>query len=309
MIAALTLAALGGLTIELPAETSVSGLELSLGAVAVVHGDDPDLVARAEALGLGYAPAPGFQRVLEAERVRAELARELPGIELTVSGAPRCRVLAATITVASADLRERARTVLREALGDADADLAPCGELLDLEVPQPLQGLELEPVWNGRAPSAGAWSVPVRVYVDGELYRTVSTAWDVALWQRRSVLRRSVRAGEELAPTDFETRRVRVGTGPESGALAPEQLGTAVARRDLEAGAIVTARDVERRVVLHRGDVVSLEVRRGGVQVRALVTALGDGHVGDRVRVRCEKTGKELVARVRSSELVALTFE
>jgi len=297
------------LEVRLPPEARVKGMELTLGQVATVSGSDPALVARAGALSLGYSPAPGFQRLLELERVRAQLARELGDVELSFAGAEHCRVSTATTTVTVERLRQEARVALRERLGEADVDVLPAGSLAPLEVPEPRAELTLQAVGGGRELGAGTWTIPVRVFVDGELYRTVGTTWEVALWERRSVLRHAVSAGESLDPADFETRRVRVGAGPDARALPPEALEQAVATRDLEEGAVLSDRDVERRLVLHRGDVVSLEVQRGKVVVRALVTALGEGRVGDRVRVRCDRTGKELVARVRSGELVAMTLE
>ena len=301
----------GELSVQLPPEARVQGMELTLGQVATVSGSDSELVARAGALSLGYSPAPGFQRVLELERLRALLLRDLGDVtvNVTVEGAERCRVRTATTTVTVERLRQEARAALRASLGEADVDVLPIGSLVALEVPEPREELTLQAVGSGRELGAGTWTIPVRVYVDGELYRTVSTSWEVALWERRSVLRRAVSAGDSLRPEDFETRRVRVGAGPEARALPPEVLEQAVAARNLEEGAVLSEHDVERRLVLHRGDVVSLEVQRGKVVVRALVTSLGEGRIGDRVRVRCDRTGKELVARVRSGELVAMTLE
>ena len=62
-------------------------------------------------------------------------------------------------------------------------------------------------------------------------------------------------------------------------------------------------------MVMKRGDVVGLEVRRGTVMVRAQAIALQDGRVGDRIRVTCERTGKEVTAIVVSRELVELRLK
>lgn len=314
MITALTLVTLGAfappatvdLTLELPAEVRVRGLEMTLGEVATVTGADATTVADVRALELGYAPAPGFQRVLDAARLQALVARSFPDVALSLAGSPRCRVLAATATVTPAELIAEARDALGARFGGKDFELDLQNELAELEVPEPRQGIVLEAALAASEHGVGTWSVPVRVLVDGELYRTVFTSWHVSRWERRQVLARPIRAGEVIRLEDVETRRVRVATGPEASPLAEGAFGHAVATRDLPAGAVVTERDVERTTVLRRGDAVSLEILRGGVQVRALAVALADGRVGDRIRVRCEKTSRELVAVVRSRQLVVL---
>jgi hypothetical protein len=81
--------ALGGATVTLPVDAKVKGTEIELGELCLVAGLDGELVARVRALELGYAPAPGFSRLLTAERIRAELARALPGVEIRVTGESR----------------------------------------------------------------------------------------------------------------------------------------------------------------------------------------------------------------------------
>lgn len=311
MIAALTLLAVVGtptadLTLELPAEARVRGLEMTLGQIATVTGADATKVASVRALDLGYAPAPGFHRVLDAARLEAMIARAHPDVQLAFAGSPRCRVLAATAQVTPEQAIAAARAALEARFEGQDVELELVGELQALEVPEPRQGIALEAALAAGDHGIGTWSVPVRVLVDGELYRTQFTTWKVSRWQRRQVLARAVRAGEVIGLDALEMRRVRVATGPEASPLDAAAFGHAVALRDLPAGAVVTERDVERQTVLRRGDAVSLEIQRGGVQVRALAVALADGRVGDRVRVRCEETSRELVAVVRSRQLVVL---
>lgn len=310
LIALVPLSTADGLTVELPAAVAVEGLELTLGSIATVTGDDAELVERARATRLGYAPAPGYRRVLDGRRLAADLERSLGVTTIELAGAQRCVVTPRTTTVSGGDIANEAVAVLAAAFEGTEARITAAGTVSDLEVPAALTEVVLEaelfPDGSSRELGAGSWTVPVRVVVDGETYRTVFTPWTVELWQSRQVLRRAVRAGESLSPDDFEIRRVPVGTGPESHAIDPGTLGQAVARRDLPAGSLVTERDVQRTVVLRKGDLVSLEIARGGVVVRALATALVDGRVGDRVRVRCDKTQKELVAVVRSRELVEL---
>lgn len=306
MIATITLGLLGGITVTLRPQAEVTGTEFTLGAIASVSGADEDAVARVSGFSLGYAPAPGYSRLFVRQRLAAQLARGFADLEIAVEGQTTCRVLPSVQTVEARRISFEAEGVLREVFAVTDVHLEPSGQVADLVVPRAGQRLELRARLREHTPRPGAWSVPVEILIDGQVYRTVWTSWVAELWERRQVLRRDVAGGEVLQASDFETRRVRVGTGRERNALSPIAFGHAIARRDLSVGSVVTARDVERMTVVHRGDHLSLEVRRGQVTVRAVAIAQQDGRVGDRVHVICERTGKEISAVVVSRELVEL---
>lgn len=289
-------------TITLPDAAKVTGTEMTVGAIATVTGDDPAEVKRVEALSLGYAPAPGFSRLMQAERISADLKRLVPELELEVTGALRCRVTPSVVTLTAAKLLEESGRVLRAGFEGADAKITATGPLSDLVVPAAAQTLELEASLPEKERAAGTWNVPVVVRIDGNVYRTVWTSWTVELWERQYVLRRAVSAGMTLRAEDFEVARVPVGPGVSNRTLQPATFGHAVARRDLAKGAVVTDGDVQRQVVIKRGDTISLEVHSGTIIVRALAIAQRDARVGDRIPVRLEQTGKELVAIVRGPE-------
>jgi flagella basal body P-ring formation protein FlgA len=303
MIAALILST-GGVSVTLPAETDVRGLELTLGVVATVAGSEQDAVTRVRALTLGRAPAPGYSRVLRIEDVAALLQATFPELPIDVQGEQRCRVRPRTERIEAARLQEVALAALAEHFVGQEVETRLQAELADLLVPMGRNGVRLDASAGERGGGPGRWSIPVRVTVDDELYQTVWTSWSVEVWQEREVLARGVLRGEPLAPADFERRRVRVQEA-RSG-LRPSSLRGAVARRDLPAGSIVTERDVERPRVVRRGDTLHLEVKKGQVTARAVAVAQQDGRLGDRIRVAATATGREFLATVVSRELVEL---
>ncbi len=298
-----------GVTVTLPDTVEVRGTELTVGAIATVTGDDPALVARVQAASLGYAPAPGYSRLLDRERLDGDLELILPTIEVDVAGAARCRVTPAVTSVSAASLYKEAGDKLREVFRGADARMAAVDGLVDLVVPAANQAIDLRVDLQDRVPRAGSWSVPVEIVVDGAAYRTIWTSWTVELWQRRYVLRHHVRAGRELVAGDFELARVPVAPGPAQQALDPMALGASTLLRDMAKGSVVTDRDVQRKIVIRRGDSVGIEIRRRSVTVRAMAVAKQDGRIGDRIAVSLNGSQKELVAIVTGLETVELHLD
>jgi flagella basal body P-ring formation protein FlgA len=148
------------------------------------------------------------------------------------------------------------------------------------------------------ASTAGRWSLPVEILVDGTPYRTVWVSLDVELYRTVPVLVRDVPAGAELGLADVAERRVLVSGPIAERPLSALELAGSRARRTLARGLPVGAHDVIRVAAIKKGETANLTVRNGGVLVNAKVIALEDAHVGELVAVRVLNSNKDLSAEV-----------
>ena len=306
MITTIATLALGGLTVALPMEGKAQGTEITLGEVATLSGLAETELAVLEDLSLGYAPSPGYSRLLRSDQVLASIRRARPELEVHMVGRDACRVWPEVERVEPTTVFAAAEAELARVLGAADAAWEPVGELPAIEVPAGARRHELRARLFERQPRTGTVSVPVQVLVDGTVYRTVWTSWRLELFERRPVLVRAVNAGERLSADLFVTRRV---TASASGAARPLTAGLvlgAVAARDLEAGSVVTDLDVHRPVVVESGGGVLLEVGKGHITARVPAQALESGAIGDRIRVRTLDGGRELTGTVAAGDLVKI---
>lgn len=299
---------LSGVTVTVPVEARVKGTEIELGELCLVAGLDGELVARVRALELGYAPAPGFSRLLTAERIRAELAKSIPGVEVRVTGERACRVWPQVDEIPPAALEETARAELLRAFAGKEATFTLSEPIGSVKVPLGERGRQI----SARVPAtelhSGIIGVPVEVLVDGLRYRTVWTSWRVDIWETRPVLARSVRAGEELRPDLFSRARVQIGRAAEADALDPRQILGAVAKRDLALGERVTAQDVHRPAAVTLGATLFLRVKKGSIEARVSALALETGTVGERIRVKTVEAGQELVATIVGRDLCEISL-
>jgi len=296
-----------GVTITLPAETKVMGTELSLGAVATIECDDPLVAARVQALSLGYAPAPGFSRVLEAGVLLRQVRQAAPGVEVKFVGAGACRVFPETEMISGDAIENAARAGLAAHLGNRD--LGDCTmelvtAIAGIEVPRGKQACSLEVAPQPAKPSAGPALVAVRLIVDGQTYRTAYTTWKVQAWREQPVLLRAVRAGETIDASMVELRRAPIDAALVSNTLDSVQvLGTAAAR-ELPAGRTLLTGDLVRPTIVKKGDILILIVNSGAVRVRTPVTAQQAGALGDRIKVVVQQSGRELNAVVETRDTV-----
>lgn len=295
-------------TLSLPREAHVAGRQLSLGQVAHIEGPEQGLVERLRAHPLGYTPAPGFSRVLHAERLAQELARAFPGEALRFSGERQVRVWPQVETISAAAQREASQAALTELQRGRTIEFLPLAEPAELAVPKGAEPARLVARAAGQNLASNAVEISLEVYADGALYRTVRLPYRAVEWVELPVLVRDVGPGETLGAQDFKLERLPKQPG-QVAALTLSMATGALSSRALRAGQPISAQDVHRPLAILAGNSLFVEVRRGAVAARSLGVALDSGSLGDRIRIQLAGTQREMRAVVQSRDLVVVCLD
>jgi flagella basal body P-ring formation protein FlgA len=299
---------LASITISLPETAHVRGQEMRLGAIARIEGAGAADAARLEAITLGYTPSPGFARVITKSDVANKVRAAFPGTTVEVAGSDRCRIEVETQNVSGETVRAEATRALRAALAGRDATIGADGVQADIVVPRFEKGFEVRAQPDASTLRSGAVSVPVQVWIDGAPYQTVQSCFSVELYETLPVLARDLRRGDVLDGTSVTMQRVRVEAGLAGEPLSPAALPGAMVLRDMQKGALITDRDVQRARLVKQGDLVQIQVRKGAVVARATAIAAQDGCLGDKVRVTTAGSQRELAAVVTGASTVEVNL-
>ena len=303
MIALQLLLLTAGVTVELPAVAEAQGTTITLGEIASVICDDPKTLEQLNSIELGYMPAPGYSRTLRRWKVEQAVAIMLPDVEVTWSGESACRVSPAVEMIAATKLYETACSAVRGLFDGREVTIQATGSLDDISVPRGAATAVLRADLLSNEARPGAWSVPVRVLVDGDPYRTVWIGLNIEIYAELPVLLQAAPKGTQLKASMFVVRRVRL-TETASQPLALGLLAESIAVRAMPAGHIVTERDVERPLSVNAGGPVWIEVVHGHIRASILGSAMQSGRIGDVITVQIEATGKEIKATVTGRERV-----
>lgn len=298
MLLATLLLSFGGVTVELPAKVEASGLNLRLGDVAKVSGDDAVEVERVRDIDLRYVPSPGYSRLLHRARLKQQAKLQVPGADITFEGSIQCRVFPKTKLVTAAEVKGHAQRVVEAKFKGTDVEISFTGSLKDIPAPTGKQGVEVKARRATGPADQGLQGVAVDILVDGELWRTQWTTWSVAAWEDMPILRVRVSKGQKITPDMFQLERRKRTQGASSSPLSFRNLQNAVAARELAPGDAVYARDVTRETVVTQGHRVQIEVKSGRVLATTAGVAKEDGRIGDSIRVQLDVTGKELTGTV-----------
>jgi flagellar basal body P-ring formation protein FlgA len=139
-----------------------------------------------------------------------------------------------------------------------------------------------------------AWTlyVPVQIEVHGEVV----------------VIAQSLPRGTVLQRSHLRLERQDVGRLSAGYLADPEEARDMVLRRALQSGTVLTPQMVEPVRLVQRGQRVLLLAEAGAVAVRVEAEAMGDGALGERVRVRNLSSQKIVEGQVLSHGVVGVSM-
>lgn len=300
---------LAGITILLPAESSVRGTEVELGEVATIMGADAPTLIALESLQLTSAPGPGYRRRVDRSMIAGRIRRALPSLDYNFDGRQSTSVFTESLVLDAATIIAAVDAKLGSLRGGRDVTWAPSKKIGSLEVPRGDDGLGLPKLTVEMTDSAllsGTVDVSIRVKINGGTYKTIFASWRIVEWEELPVLTRSLTTGSKVSPALFVMKRVEKPSGKNVNILSAAAMVGAIAAHNLTVGSVVLESDVTRPKVIHSGDQISLTVRKGNISAEVKVIALETAGIGDIIRVKRLTSEIELSAQVITSKTVLL---
>ncbi|MEQ8660747.1 MAG: flagellar basal body P-ring formation chaperone FlgA [Gammaproteobacteria bacterium] len=179
---------------------------------------------------------------------------------------------------------EQAVRRLAEQRSAADGDSEVSLGRLDPRLRLPRCGAPLAARFAHGGRSSGAMSVEVRC--EGDQPWSLYVPVTIARYAEVVVAARPLARGHTVSAADLTTTRQRVDLARHDYLVDPASAVGQVTRRDVAAGQMLGANQLERPHLVRRGDQVVLSSANNAISVSVKGTALADGSVGERIRVR-----------------------
>jgi flagella basal body P-ring formation protein FlgA len=297
-------------SVRLNPEVTVGDDELRLGDLGRVEGEAA-LARQVADVRLGVAPAPGQSYRLDLDHVVVRLRQHridpalvrLVGPErVTVTRAAQALGGQMLVDAASRPALERLTAVAPDG---APYALTPLNRPTDLRVP--VGTLELVPRVQDPAPPYSVMLASVAVRVDGRDVQTVPVAFRVARLVTVVVATQALEPRAALSLADFRLEARPSTEVPPDALSAVTDPADLEAVRPIRAGEVVTPRHVRPRVVVRRGEAVTLVLGGQGFRITTQGLATADARRGDLLRVLNPTSRREVVGRVEAGGLVRVT--
>lgn len=293
---------------------------MTLGEIADIQSDDPQQNRQLAELELVLAPAKGTKRFLRSREVQDLLMAR--GVNLAVhhfSGAREIqigvdvedKVPTAPIAVPT-DQEARLSTAVKTAIAQYLDSSGDPGQRWYIEVdlsevlPQLATASHILEITGGQRPWTGRQQFALLLSTEqGEV--RVPVAAEISILQPRVVAIRELRRGAIIRESDVELRHepaTYIAQRAADGFKSVDQVVGQEVRRPIRVGQSVDRGDVQRPVLVHRGDEVTVFARTGGIQVSTRAVARDDGSHGELVEVETLIDRTKIYARVSGPQTV-----
>ena len=159
--------------------------------------------------------------------------------------------------------------------------LEPCSEPLDI-----------------RFPYANEQRLTARVNCTGVKPWSIFVTARLTLWRQIVVAADPITRGAQIRASQLMLGRVDTSRGLDEYFTRIDQVAGQRAKRTIAPQQPIMLRDLEPALLVNRGDRVTLEANRAGVQIRVAALALEDGRKGDQIRVQNLESKREVYAEV-----------
>ncbi len=268
---------------------TVEGVQISLGDLF----DDAGVAAD---VPVAMAPAPGKRLGLDANQI-VRLAADHGLRWGNPRGLRRILVTRASQTVPGSQITQALADALGPEFGEQSLEVRTNGRLgtfhAALDV-LPTIGIDLLDV----DPANGRFRARIRVPETAQPEAGRIVTGRVHPLTPVPVLARTLSVGHLIGRGDWEWQDMRVDRLPRNAVIDPGRLAGMALRRTLRVGSVIKETDVATPAMVERGDLVTVTVRRPGMELTAMVRALEDGALHDVIRFRNTTSMRIIEGRV-----------
>jgi flagella basal body P-ring formation protein FlgA len=167
-----------------------------------------------------------------------------------------------------------------------------------LALAEPIFKFDVRP---SRARALGNVSWEVTIFTDSANKKLILSA-EARAWEDQVIAARPLRMHKVLAESDFAVHHLLVDSLPGRPLLRLDQCVGQEAAEDISPGTVMTAQLVNAVPLVKPGQLVTITLRRGSVQLRSVARAMEEGSLGQTIRVRNENTRDMLDVTVTGAQ-------
>ena len=290
-------------SISIPHRVEVSRLNIKLGEIASITGED-SFRQQVEDIELGRAPLPDYSRSL----YREVIIDELRGVGIDVSQLEinipyQFQVVSDYRNLAIQDLIATGEEYIYDNLpySSEEMEIDPISPPQEIRIPKG----EIEYLVESNTTNLlGTTMLPLKIKVDGQVYRQLYLRYRVSLYTETLVAKEGLDRGQALSRDLFSLEKREI-TNQHNRVVDPEiELEGKELTRSLRAGEVLQRNMVQEPALVERWEEVTLIARVNKIKVTTKGQALEEGRRGEIISVRNESTGERIRGEVVSEDKV-----
>lgn len=147
-------------------------------------------------------------------------------------------------------------------------------------------------------PAHQSRNVTIKTQCEGEQRWSIFVPATLEIWGEVVVAARNLERGTVISAEDITTSRINTASLPSGHIVDKDRVVGMELRRSTRSGSYLVLSALEMPRVVNRGDAVVLEASSSSLTVAAKGTALGNGQVGEQIKVRNDQSERVVDALV-----------
>jgi len=169
-----------------------------------------------------------------------------------------------------------------------------------------LENRRLEVESNSSYPRLGYQTLSLNIFANDYLEKRISVTVDVTAFMKVVVAAERINRGAIITPDKIVRKRVKVGKDYRNVIRDPESVIGLMAKHMIKPGSIIRKSMVRTKPDVKKGETVTVQMISGDLVITTGGKAKQDAMIGEKVKIVCEPTGKQLYGIVRSPQLVTV---
>lgn len=294
-------------TIILKDQATVPGPKFTLGDIADISCDVVDIKVKLENIKLGIAPLPTIPIKLSRRTIEFRIKEnQFDLTQLNIGGAQKTVVSLDTIIVSGMQALKTAKEYLENNINVPGGSYDIKFMRTPNPLPAPRRGFSMK-VHSGRnIKLKGPFTLKVGVFCDGKLFRSIPVNVRVKTYEYMIIAANAIPRGKVITEDDI-ILTIDETTTFNKNLIRDKNLAIGKeAKIAIRADSPIFENNLQSPVIIKRGDLVNIKVKRGSVIVSCKGTAKNDGRLGDTIKVRRIDKPIDYIAVVVSSTTVEI---
>jgi len=293
--------------ITIPQRAEVDKKMVALDDIALIKGDDPEIIEKIRNIELVHSPSPGEEKTLDKNYIILRLKKEgVNPSDFEIASEDKIILHRASKTLTRERLEEIVRGKIREYLGmdQGRMIIQDLKGLEDIKVPIGKTAFKLE--IRRKMSRYGRLVGYLDVIVDGELYKKVWIQAKASFYVHAAVTARDIKKGESISSRDVEIEKILVDDISKDYITNVDDISGLVAVRNLRKGKILHQDLFSKPILINRGDEVMIVYETDSMKITATGVALERGGLGDIIKVKNEPSQKTIQGRITAKGKVVI---
>lgn len=296
-------------TVRVQAESTARRDSLTLGDIADVQTNEPELAIQLRAIALGYAPQVGAVRELTKQKIALAISAAGFSQEVVDMEAPAVTLVRREAQTVDPVL---VRQTVERSLVASLPSVGTTARLTRLDLPSHIEvptGLvELRASVSASTSLFNPFPVAIEFRVDGRLFKRLSTTAQAEAFAPVMVAARDLGVKTRLREGDFKVELKPLLRNPSLYLSEPTRLRGASLVHSLAPGEAITLDALIADIVVKPGDPVRIVGQSGALTILVMGEARAAGHVGDRIQVKNLQSGLLFQAVIVDEGVVSVRF-